>query len=407
MNQTNINELPIEILAHIFEHLNYRQRVQIEGVCSYWKLAGKQQAWKKVKRLKFTRKMLCLKEPWNNLETHWKIEKLVEELNKKTLKDDKMPPFILASSSDETWNIYKQALSNSEIYKQPRAARTLGAFSAIIQRCGPYLTELHLQGIGVNTRFGRYFHFMPLLKHLRIDEPLDKWHLEQIGKYYSSQLISLAVKVKIEKLQHLFMQILCNSTKLECLRVQEVAQLLKHDEQGYLQAIISPNLKYLQIDHGFISYFNIVYIEAIGDNILQKILRLQLPYSNQLDRHPSFHSIKALDIFNREVINEHFTFDQFCDEFRSADFLNILSCLNETNPLRNIEFAENMSFSVQNVMQFARLFTHLESFYCIMDDLQATECNLFCKELADVLLQIDSDIIVNRKEDQKEYLGFK
>uniref|UniRef100_A0A915D2Q4 F-box domain-containing protein n=1 Tax=Ditylenchus dipsaci TaxID=166011 RepID=A0A915D2Q4_9BILA len=58
-----INELPIEILAEIFEHLNYRQRVQIE---------------------RFTRNTLCLKEPWNNLEPHYKTEKLtLEEENPK------------------------------------------------------------------------------------------------------------------------------------------------------------------------------------------------------------------------------------------------------------------------------------------------------------------------------------
>uniref|UniRef100_A0A915CPG5 Uncharacterized protein n=1 Tax=Ditylenchus dipsaci TaxID=166011 RepID=A0A915CPG5_9BILA len=61
-----------------------------------------------------------------------------------------------------------------------------------------------LQGIGVDTRFGRYFRFMPYLEHLRIDTPLDKWHLEQIDKYYSSQLISLFISYNKRKHQHLF-----------------------------------------------------------------------------------------------------------------------------------------------------------------------------------------------------------
>uniref|UniRef100_A0A915EJ00 Ionotropic glutamate receptor C-terminal domain-containing protein n=1 Tax=Ditylenchus dipsaci TaxID=166011 RepID=A0A915EJ00_9BILA len=229
----------------ILEHLNYRQRVRVERVCSYWKLASKQQAWKNVKKLKFTRKMLCLEKPWNDPEEHRKTEKLVEECNEmvdvykrdlafyiSAFKDDNMPQSSLASSSDETWSIYKQAPSNPDIYKQPRAAETLGAFSAIIQRCGPYLTELHLQGIIADTRFGRYFPFMPHLKHLRIDKPLDKWHLQEIDKYYSSQLISLVIEVHDEKYYYDLKQIIFKSTKLECLKVANVAQLFEYDEQG-------------------------------------------------------------------------------------------------------------------------------------------------------------------------------
>uniref|UniRef100_A0A915D7L6 F-box domain-containing protein n=1 Tax=Ditylenchus dipsaci TaxID=166011 RepID=A0A915D7L6_9BILA len=219
MDQTSINSLSLEILVRIFEHLNYRHRVRVERVCTYWKLAGKLHAWKRVTRLKFTRKMLCLKEPWKD----WKRNKLVVELSQAAIaKKEKLK---------HTWSVYSLALRNPDIYKHTRPSRTLGAFSAIIQRCGPYLEELHLRDIGVDTRFGRFFRFMPHIKHLRIDSPLDKWHLELVDRFYSSQLISLAISYINGVDYHMFEQILRKATKLECLRVGNMSSLFDYDEQ--------------------------------------------------------------------------------------------------------------------------------------------------------------------------------
>ena len=75
--------------------------------------------------------------------------------------------------------------------------------SAILRRCGPYLEELHLgPGIGVQTHFGRYFQQLAVyqkLAHLRIDESLDIWHLQQISQHLAPQLISLSIIVLYPK----------------------------------------------------------------------------------------------------------------------------------------------------------------------------------------------------------------
>uniref|UniRef100_A0A915EH84 F-box domain-containing protein n=1 Tax=Ditylenchus dipsaci TaxID=166011 RepID=A0A915EH84_9BILA len=307
MERTTVNDVSLEILAYIFEHLNYRQRVQIERVCSYWQLAGKLHAWKKIKRLKFTHKMLCLKEPWNDARDKF--------LRNPTLYKHPRPSRCMV----------KRKLPWSHLrIGQYLMDQQLGAFSAIIQRCGPYLTELHLQDIGVQTRFGRYFRFMPHLKHLRIDKPLDKWHLQEIDKFFSTQLVSLVVTYNKEKHHSVFKQILCKSSKLECLRVDNVYQLFEHDKQKQLQQeqlLLTPNLKYLQITADYYSenpldevlYANLLkhcpnlqflFINGRGINgnilnnhlLMAQLLRLQLPYCNRLSAQPSLNCIKALKL---------------------------------------------------------------------------------------------------------------
>uniref|UniRef100_A0A915DR69 Uncharacterized protein n=1 Tax=Ditylenchus dipsaci TaxID=166011 RepID=A0A915DR69_9BILA len=131
--------------------------------------------------------------------------------------------------------LFKRALEGCK-RRLAQKQRTLQTSSTIkISRCllshnptfGPYLTELHLQGIGVETRFGRYFRFMPHLKHLRIDKPLDTWHLQLVDKHFSSHLISLVIKVSetlqlisknMLQLEHLELHMFDNHIKdLECL----------------------------------------------------------------------------------------------------------------------------------------------------------------------------------------------
>uniref|UniRef100_A0A915ERS9 Uncharacterized protein n=1 Tax=Ditylenchus dipsaci TaxID=166011 RepID=A0A915ERS9_9BILA len=56
----------------------------------------------------------------------------------------------------------------------------------------------------------------------------------------------------------------------------------------------------------------------------------------------------------------------------------------------NLEFATEMGLTAENVMQYLRVFTHLETFYCKIRYLNTTH-HFFCKESADVLLKIDSN----------------
>uniref|UniRef100_A0A915EPR7 Uncharacterized protein n=1 Tax=Ditylenchus dipsaci TaxID=166011 RepID=A0A915EPR7_9BILA len=302
----------------------------------------------------------------------------------------------------------------------PRPSRSLGALSAVIQRCGLFLAELHLQGIG--------------------------------------QTLDLVVtSVCNEKYNHMVKQIIWKANKLECLRIEDVSQLFDIDKQGQPIPIITPNLKYLQVAPTYVlqepldeikydlllkhcSSLQLLFLnkrcihesENITNNhsLTQQLLRLQLPTAT------NYHSVKALKlgaftdqetlqlvakkmpqlehlelhmknthmndlellyplkqlsslrlvIINEGDGNQHFDLDD------SEDcLLNILSHLNETNPLRNLEFASELEFSVANVMQFLRVFTRLETFYCAMDYIPDKRYDLFCNQLADVLLELDSD----------------
>uniref|UniRef100_A0A915D3A8 Uncharacterized protein n=1 Tax=Ditylenchus dipsaci TaxID=166011 RepID=A0A915D3A8_9BILA len=98
----------------------------------------------------------------------------------------------------------------------------------------------------------------------------------------------------------------------------------EHEKPGHLKAIVSPNLKYLQIYDGSTCNVNeteyncllkhcsklellliseIVKSAAIGDNLIEQLLRLQLPYCNLLDRHPSLHAVKALKLTGYTIRN--------------------------------------------------------------------------------------------------------
>uniref|UniRef100_A0A915EGQ5 Uncharacterized protein n=1 Tax=Ditylenchus dipsaci TaxID=166011 RepID=A0A915EGQ5_9BILA len=174
---------------------------------------------------------------------------------------------------------------------------------------------------------------------------------------------------------------------------------------------------------------------------MEQLLRIQLPYCNRLHAHPSLDSIKALKLgsgmTSRETLQlvarsilqlEHldlrishtytndlellyplkqlsslrlnFVYEGYADGYwpihdcEGKNLLNILSRLNKTNPLRNLEFASEFYFSVHNVMQYLRLFTHLETFYCAVDvdvDVEAISDHFFCKKIEYLLLEIDSD----------------
>uniref|UniRef100_A0A915EWH3 Uncharacterized protein n=1 Tax=Ditylenchus dipsaci TaxID=166011 RepID=A0A915EWH3_9BILA len=75
---------------------------------------------------------------------------------------------------------------------------------------------------------------------------------------------------------------------------------------------------------------------------------------------------------------------------RLVDKQTNLIAASKTNSLRNLEFATEMGLTAENVMQYLRVFTHLETFYCKIRYLNTTH-HFFCKESADVLLKIDSN----------------
>lgn len=74
----------------------------------------------------------------------------------------------------------------------------LGPLIAILRRCGVHLSMLHLSyGLIVQMRFGRFFALLPNLCHLRIEAPLDEWHLEQIRLHFGHQLKSLSLRISV------------------------------------------------------------------------------------------------------------------------------------------------------------------------------------------------------------------
>uniref|UniRef100_A0A915D7H4 Uncharacterized protein n=1 Tax=Ditylenchus dipsaci TaxID=166011 RepID=A0A915D7H4_9BILA len=116
--------------------------------------------------------------------------------------------------------------------------------------------------------------------------------------------------------------------------------------------------------------------------VMEQLQRFQLPFCNQLNAHPSVHYIKALQLGNYHtesqlehlelvIIDEEYSNggsqidDFYCKRQNGSTLLlKILSRFNQANPLRNLEFDSLFYFSVENVMQYLRALTHLETFYC-------------------------------------------
>uniref|UniRef100_A0A915EE40 Uncharacterized protein n=1 Tax=Ditylenchus dipsaci TaxID=166011 RepID=A0A915EE40_9BILA len=163
---------------------------------------------------------------------------------------------------------------------------------------------------------------------------------------------------------------------------------------------VTSNLQYLQIadDYYRENHQKRHISRYVRENhlLMEQLMRLQLPYCNQLDSHPSLNSVKALKL--------GYKLDRFyCgDENGSAILLNIFISFERDKPSKK--------------SRYLRLFTHLETFYCTIRPISSikdvtaslhTIYYLFCEKLADVLLERNSSHSAELQRRQKEYLDLK
>jgi hypothetical protein len=69
-------------LTRIFTHLDYRERIRLERVCSTWRALARAYAWKEQHILRFSREMF-LNEPWKDRKL---INSMIDKLNKQQSK---------------------------------------------------------------------------------------------------------------------------------------------------------------------------------------------------------------------------------------------------------------------------------------------------------------------------------